>query len=144
MNMKLILFGIALTSMLFVSVASPAFAETLRSAWIVSQGTNWKKGKSLTYSAYVWAEYHVTTDRGSFTLQCSIQDQFGSSLIWTTLGVVTGRASTNQNNVDIQFITSRMTATINGAGTYHVLGQCSLSGPSGTVTFHTNTETVSV
>jgi hypothetical protein len=145
MNMKLILFGIALTSALFMSIASPAFAGTLQSAWILSQTTNWKKGKSMTYSAYVWAQYHVTTDSGSFTLKCSIQDQVGNSLIWTTLGVVTGSASTNQNNVNIQFITSRMTATtLNGGGTYRVLGQCNLSGPSGTITFNTDTETISV
>jgi hypothetical protein len=142
--MKLMLFGIALTSILFVSVASPAFAGTLRSAWLVSQGTNWKKGSSMTYSAYVWAEYHVTTDHGSFILQCVIQDHVGASLTSTTLGVVIGRASTNQNDVNIQIITSSMTATLNGGGTHHVSGRCSLLGPYGTITFYTNTENILV
>ena len=144
MNMKLMLFGIAVSSILFLSVASPAFAGSLRSAWLVSQGTNWKKGISMTYSAYVWAEYHVTTDHGSFTLQCSIRDQVGASLTSTTVGIVTGRASTNQNDVNIQIITSSMTATLNGGGTHHVSGKCSLSGPSGTIPVYINTQNIIV
>jgi hypothetical protein len=98
----------------------------------------------MTYSAYVWAEYHVTTDRGSFTLQCSIQDHVGTSLVSTTLGVVAGRASTNQNDVNIQIKTSSMTSTLNGGGTHHVSGKCSLSGPSGTIPVYTNTENILV
>jgi hypothetical protein len=98
----------------------------------------------MTYTAYVWAEYHVTTDHGSFTLQCSIRDQVGASLTSTTVGIVTGRASTNQNDVNIQIITSSMTATLNGGGTHHVSGKCTLSGPSGTIPVYTNTQNIIV
>lgn len=143
MKTKVVMFGILLASIFLLNTALSACAAngTVRFAWITSSGSNWKNGKSMTYTAYVWAKYYVGSDRGSFTLQCTIKDQKG----WgTVLGQVRGTAQSNQKNVDIYFTTSQMTVTLNGGGTHNVFGQCSLSTPSGTLNFNTSTDSVKV
>jgi hypothetical protein len=145
MKTKAIVCGILL-GIFVLSTASSAYAANgaVRFAWIVSSGSNWKNGKSIRYTAYVWAEYGVGSDRGSFTLRCTIKDRVGWNPLSSTLGQVSGSATSQQKYVDIYFTTSQMTVTLNGGGTHNVFGQCSLSTPSGTLNFNTSTDSVKV